>query len=110
MATGAGPYGARVVQDMPPPGGYAPFRTTALFPKRGPSGPVILVGWLAMTGYGLYLVGQQNHQLEYAPASRRAAPPHAPAASGLGSARRRSAICCRCCRPSRTGGTSGSGK
>lgn len=67
MATGAGPYGARTVQDMPPTGGYAPFRTTALFPNRGPSGPVILAGWLGLTGWGLYLVGQQNHQLEYVP-------------------------------------------
>ena len=70
-ATGAGPYAARVVQDMPPPGGFAPFRTTALFPKRGPSGPVILLAWAGITAWGLYKVGQTNHALEYAIATIR---------------------------------------
>lgn len=64
-ATGAGPYAARVVQDMPPAGGYPTPRFNAIFPKRGPSGPVILLAGVAITAWGLWRVGEHNHQLEY---------------------------------------------
>jgi NADH dehydrogenase (ubiquinone) 1 alpha subcomplex subunit 13 len=48
-------------QEMPPPGGFKPYRYTRGVPTtRGPPGWSLILGTFLLTSYGYYRVGQAN--------------------------------------------------
>ena len=49
-------------QDMPPKGGYEPFRFSRHLPTRGPSGTVIMLGGVVVMGIGFYLIKKTNEE------------------------------------------------
>lgn len=49
-------------QDMPPKGGYEPFRFSRHLPNRGPSGTVIMLGGVAVMWVGFYLIKKTNEE------------------------------------------------
>ena len=49
-------------QDMPPKGGYEPFRFSRHLPNRGPSGSVIMLGGIAVMGLGFYVIKRTNEE------------------------------------------------
>ena len=54
--------GVNYRQDMPPRGGYEPFRFSRHLPTRGPSGTVIMLGGVAVMGFGFYLIKKTNEE------------------------------------------------
>ena len=49
-------------QDMPPKGGYEPFRFARHLPNRGPRGSVIMVGGVAAMALGFYIIKKTNEE------------------------------------------------
>ncbi|CAD6202453.1 unnamed protein product [Miscanthus lutarioriparius] len=49
-----------VVQDGPPPGGFAPVRYARRIPTSGPSATAIFLTTFGAFAYGMYQVGQGN--------------------------------------------------
>jgi hypothetical protein len=49
-----------VVQDGPPPGGFAPVRFARRIPTSGPSATAIFLTTFGAFAYGMYQVGQGN--------------------------------------------------
>ncbi|CAI0436671.1 unnamed protein product [Linum tenue] len=49
-----------LLQDGPPPGGFAPVRYTRRIPTKGPSAVAIFLTALGAFSYGLYEVGKGN--------------------------------------------------
>ncbi|CAN1278834.1 NADH dehydrogenase [ubiquinone] 1 alpha subcomplex subunit 13-B [Linum perenne] len=49
-----------LLQDGPPPGGFAPVRYTRRIPTKGPSAVAIFLTALGAFSYGMYQVGQGN--------------------------------------------------
>lgn len=49
-----------VLQDGPPPGGFAPVRYARRIPNKGPSAIAIFLAALGTFSYGMYQVGQGN--------------------------------------------------
>lgn len=54
--------GVHYRQDMPPRGGYEPFRFSRHLPKRGPNGTVIMLGGVAVMGLGFYAIKKTNEE------------------------------------------------
>lgn len=49
-----------VLQDGPPPGGFAPVRYARRIPTSGPSATAIFLTTFGAFAYGMYQVGQGN--------------------------------------------------
>jgi NADH dehydrogenase (ubiquinone) 1 alpha subcomplex subunit 13 len=49
-----------LVQDGPPPGGFAPVRYARRIPTSGPSATAIFLTAFGAFAYGMYQVGQGN--------------------------------------------------
>lgn len=49
-----------VLQDGPPPGGFAPVRYARRIPTSGPSATAIFLTAFGAFAYGMYQVGQGN--------------------------------------------------
>ena len=49
-------------QDMPPKGGYEPFRFSRHLPNRGPNGTVIMLGGVAVMAVGFYAIKKTNEE------------------------------------------------
>lgn len=54
--------GVNYRQDMPPKGGYEAFRFSRHLPKRGPNGTVIMLGGVAVMGFGFYVIKKTNEE------------------------------------------------
>lgn len=54
-----------VVQDGPPPGGFAPVRFARRIPNTGPSAMAIFLAAFGVFSYGMYQVGQGNKIRRY---------------------------------------------
>lgn len=57
--------GMKYKQDMPPQGGYEPFRISRHLPKRGPSGAVTILGGVAVMAFGFYMIKRTNQERRY---------------------------------------------
>lgn len=57
--------GVNYRQDMPPKGGYEPFRFSRHLPNRGPSGTVIMLGGVALMGLGFYIIKKTNEERRF---------------------------------------------
>ncbi|XWS13534.1 hypothetical protein CRYUN_Cryun36dG0044800 [Craigia yunnanensis] len=49
-----------ILQDGPPPGGFAPVRYARRIPNKGPSAMAIFLAAFGAFSYGMYQVGQGN--------------------------------------------------
>ncbi|MBA0696405.1 hypothetical protein Goari_002959, partial [Gossypium aridum] len=49
-----------ILQDGPPPGGFAPVRYARRIPNNGPSAMAIFLAAFGAFSYGMYQVGQGN--------------------------------------------------
>jgi hypothetical protein len=49
-----------ILQDGPPPGGFAPVRFARRIPNKGPSAMAIFLAAFGAFSYGMYQVGQGN--------------------------------------------------
>lgn len=54
-----------VVQDGPPPGGFAPVRYARRIPNTGPSAMAIFLAALGVFSFGMYQVGKGNKIRRY---------------------------------------------
>ncbi|KAJ7004688.1 hypothetical protein NC653_009512 [Populus alba x Populus x berolinensis] len=59
-----------ILQDGPPPGGFAPVRFARRIPNKGPSAMAIFLAAFGAFSYGMYQVGQgnkvrRNHGFEF---------------------------------------------
>lgn len=57
--------GVKYKQDMPPKGGYEPFRFSRHLPNRGPNGTIIMLGGVAVMGLGFYVIKKTNEERRY---------------------------------------------
>lgn len=54
------PSNTKIIQDMPPPGGYRKVDMARVFPTRGPKGWQLWSGASLIIAYGYYQIGQTN--------------------------------------------------
>ncbi|XP_061980047.1 NADH dehydrogenase [ubiquinone] 1 alpha subcomplex subunit 13-A-like isoform X1 [Populus nigra] len=55
-----------ILQDGPPPGGFAPVRFARRIPNKGPSAMAIFLAAFGAFSYGMYQVGQGNKVRRFA--------------------------------------------
>ena len=55
-----------VLQDGPPPGGFAPVRYARRIPNKGPSAVAMFLAAFGAFSWGMYQVGQGNKIRRYA--------------------------------------------